>query len=143
MLYKKLLQNRVVSCIINYICCMPLLRLAAAKGLSMQKIPIALAKPGMILGQDIKSSEDPAAMTVCGKGVALKESLIERLQEMGVQTLTVEGHPVKMEGESSVEEMIAALDQRFTRVAGDPLMMSIKEIYRKQILRSMGATDGR
>ncbi len=109
----------------------------------MQKIPIALAKPGMILGQDIKSSEDPAAMTICGKGVPLTESLIERLRDKDIQTLTVEGHPVKLEGESSIEEMIGALDKRFSRVGDDPLMMKIKEMYRKQILRAMGALDGR
>jgi len=109
----------------------------------MQKIPITLAKPGMVLGQDIKSSEDPAAMTVCGKGVQLKESLIDRLREMGIQTLTVEGHPVKMEGETSIEEMLSALDMRFKRVESDPLMMKIRELYRMQIRRSMGETDGR
>jgi hypothetical protein len=109
----------------------------------MQKIPISLAKPGMVLGQDIKSSDDPASMTVCGKGVQLKESLIERLREMGVQTLTVEGHPVKMEGETSIEEMLSALDKRFKRVEDDPLMMKIREMYRAQILRSMGESDGR
>ena len=109
----------------------------------MQKIPIALALPGMILGQDIKSSEDPSAMTVCGKGVTLKESLIDRLRDMGIQTLTVEGHPVKMEGETSIEEMTAALDKRFSRVTNEPLMMKIKEIYRRHIQRSMGAADGR
>jgi hypothetical protein len=109
----------------------------------MQKIPIAMAAPGMVLAQEIKSSEDPSAMTVCGKGVQLKESLIDRLRSMGIQTVTVEGHPVKMEGDASVEEMLAALDKRFSRVADDPLMMKIKTLYRKQVLRSMGEPDGR
>ena len=109
----------------------------------MQKIPIALAAPGMVLAQDIKSSKDPAAMTVCGKGVQLKESLIDRLREMGVQTLTVEGHPVKMEGEASLEDMLAALDRRFIRVSDDPLMIKVREMYRQHIKRSMGDAGGR
>jgi hypothetical protein len=109
----------------------------------MQKIPITLAVPGMILGQDIKSSEDPSAMTVCGKGMQLKESLISRLREMGIQTLTVEGHPVQMDGESSLEDMLASLDSRFSRVSNDPLMMKIKEMFRRRMQRSMGADDGR
>ena len=109
----------------------------------MQKIPITLAMPGMVLGGDIKSSEEPSAMTICGKGVQLKESLIARLRDMGIQTLTVEGHPVKMDGETSLEEMLASLDKRFSRVSNDPLMMKIREIYRKHIQRSMGEPDGR
>lgn len=109
----------------------------------MQKIPITLAQPGMILGQDIKSSEDPSAMTICGKGMQLKESLLARLRDMGIQTLTVEGHPVKMDGEASLEEMLASLDIRFSRVSNDPLMLKVRDMYRRHIQRSMGAADGR
>ena len=108
----------------------------------MQNIPLTLAAPGMVLGRDIKSSEDPSAMTVCGKGVKLTESLIDRLRQMEIQSLTVEGHPVKIEGEASLEEMMAALDKRFTRVQDDPLMKKIKDIYRKRIAQSMGDSDG-
>ena len=109
----------------------------------MQNIPLTLALPGMVLGRDIKNSDDPAAMTVCGKGVKLTESLLERLSQMGIQSLVVEGHPVKIAGEATLEEMLAALDKRFTRVQDDPLMMKIKEIHRKRITQSMGDSDGR
>lgn len=109
----------------------------------MQNIPISLATPGMVVAMEVKSSDDPAAMTICGKGVKLTASLIDRLRQMQIQSLTVEGHPVKMEGESSVEEMLIALDQRFSRVANDPLMMQVKELYRKHIQRSMGEPSGR
>jgi len=109
----------------------------------MQNIPITLAAPGMIMAKEIKASEDPASMTVCGKGVKLTESLIDRLRQMGIQSLFVEGHPIAMEGETSLEEMLAALDKRFSRVASDPLMMKIKALYVKHIQRSMGAADGR
>lgn len=109
----------------------------------MQKIPIALLKPDMVLAKEIKSSEDPASMTICGKGVKLTESLIDRLRRMGIQSVTVEGHPVTMEGETSLDEMLAALDRRFSRVAADPLMMKIQTLYRNHIKRSMGEPGGR
>jgi hypothetical protein len=109
----------------------------------MQNIPIALVAPGMVLAKEIKSSEDPASMTICGKGVKLTESLIGRLRQMGIQSVTVEGHPVTMEGETSLDEMLAALDKRFSRVATDPLMMKIKAMYRKHIQLSMGESGGR
>jgi hypothetical protein len=109
----------------------------------MQNIPITLAAAGMVVAKEIKSTDDPSSMTICGKGVALTASLIGRLQSMGVQSVTVEGHPVKMEGESTLEEMLTALDNRFSRVLDDPLMMKIKDMFRRQIFRSMGASDGR
>jgi len=109
----------------------------------MQNIPISLAVPGMILAKEIKNSDDPSSMTICGKEVTLTESLIERLQRMGIQSVTVEGHPVNIEGETTLEQMLSALESRFSRVGGDPLMMRVKEMYRKQILRSMGEPGGR
>jgi hypothetical protein len=109
----------------------------------MQNIPLAQAAPGMVLAKEIKSSDDPASMTVCGKGVTLTESMIERLRRMGVQSLTVEGHPVRVEGEATTEQLLAALEHRFSRVMNDPRMMKIKGMYRKQILRSMGENGGK
>jgi hypothetical protein len=109
----------------------------------MQNIPITLAKAGMVLAKDIKGSDDPAAMTICGKGVKLTDSLLDRLRQMGIQSLTVDGHPVTTEGEASLEEMLAALDKRFIRVMDDPLMMKIRELYRQHIVRSMGDAGGR
>jgi len=108
----------------------------------MQNIPIALAAPDMVVAREIKTSEDPSSMVLCGKGVKLTASLIERLSTMGIQSVSVEGHPVKMEGETSLEEMLASLDKRFSRVADDPLMMKIKELYRRNIIRSMGDERG-
>jgi len=109
----------------------------------MQNIPLTLAKAGMVVAKELKVSEDPASMTICGKGVKLTDSLINRLEQMGIQSVNVEGHPVKMEGESSVEEMLAALEQRFRRAGDDPLMLMIKDIYKKQIRRSMGGAGGK
>ena len=62
---------------------------------------------------------------------------------MGVQSVSVEGHPVKVEGDATLEDMLAKLDKRFSRVEDDDLMKKVKEMYRKQIFRSMGETDGR
>ena len=103
----------------------------------MQSIPITLAAPEMVLAKPIRASDNPSAMTICGKGVKLTESLIDRLREMGFQSITVEGHPVKMDGEATLDDMLAALDKRFRRVKDDPIMMKLKEIYRKQIKQSM------
>ena len=103
----------------------------------MQNIPLSLAAPGMVLAKEIKADDNPASPPICGKGVSLTGPLISRLTQMGVQSVTVEGHPVKLEGEASLEEMLAVLDKRFAKVQADPLMMKLKEIYRSNLMRSM------
>ncbi len=108
----------------------------------MQSISIALAADGMVLAQDVRVSNQASSRILCGKGVALTSSLIGRLRQLGIESVTVEGHPVKIEGEQTLDEMLAALDRRFSRVAGDPLMMRIREMYRRRILRSMGEDAG-
>ncbi len=80
----------------------------------------------------------PAGLPLCGKGLALTDSLVERLRIRGVQAVTVEGHPVTVEGEASLEELLAALDRRFRRVEGDPLMKRVKGMYRSLIVRAHG-----
>ena len=104
----------------------------------MQTIPFSLAAPGMELARDIKNPESPDGPPMCGKGVVLTEALISRLQQKGVQAVTVAGRPVKMEGDKPLEELLQLLDRRFRRVAQDPLMMRLKELYRQHLIRSLG-----
>ena len=104
----------------------------------MQTIPFKLACPGMVLARDIKNPESPDGPPICGKGVALTESLIDRLGQKNVQSITVEGHPVKIAGEKSLDEMLAVIDKRFRKVEGDPIMMKLKEFYRRQTIRARG-----
>jgi hypothetical protein len=108
----------------------------------MQKIPINLAAAGMVLAKDVKADDNPSSSPICGKGLTLTASLISRLSSMGIQSLNVEGHPVKIEGEMSLDEALAALEKRFSKVADDALMLRLKEIYRRQIVRSMGDNNG-
>jgi hypothetical protein len=108
----------------------------------MQRIPLALAAEGMVVARPIPNVDDPGAMPICGKGVTLTASLVERLRDRGVHALTVEGHPVAVDGEATLDQQLAELDRRFRRVANDPLMSQIKQMYRRQLIRSMGARDG-
>lgn len=108
----------------------------------MQMIPIALAAPDMVLARDIRRNENAQVPPICGRGTVLTASLIERLINMGIKSLTVEGHPVAVEGEKTLEDLLADLDHRFSKVANVPLMGRLKEIYRKNIIRSMGGEGG-
>ncbi|WP_298439126.1 hypothetical protein [Geobacter sp.] len=110
----------------------------------MQTIPIALAEPEMVLARAVKRADNPQGPPICGKGTVLTSSLIERLRNMGVKTLTVEGQPVAApEGEKGVDELLAGLDRRFSRVESIPLMQRLKEICRAIIIRSQGGGSER
>ena len=104
----------------------------------MQRIPISLARPGMMLAKDLVRPENPAGPAICGKGMELTDSLLERLRNMGIQSITVQGHPVWMEGDKTLEELLQELDHRFSFADRDPLTARLKEIYRKYLISSMG-----
>lgn len=104
----------------------------------MQKIPLASAGAGMVLARDIVRNDNPNGPPICGKGVTLTTSLIERLKRMGVPTVTVEGRPVRMEGDKSLEEILESLDRRFKKVEDDPLTGKLKKIYRQYLTQAFG-----
>ena|SRR6266540_2277561 len=108
----------------------------------MQHLPLSLAAPDMILAQDVRRHDTPTAPPICGKGVLLTESLIERLRNMGVQSVYVEGHPIWLEGDKTLDEELAIVDHRFRKVEDDPLMMKLKDILKGLLRKSMGAQDG-
>ena len=92
----------------------------------MQRILLAQTEPGMILAKEILN---PDGMVLCGAGTALSESLIERLTSMDVVDVTVEGHPVNVEGEKTLREELEEVDLRFKRVEDIlPLMFLKKRI---------------
>ncbi len=110
----------------------------------MQKIPLAMAEAEMVLARDI-FRDDNGGPPICGKGITLTDSLIERLKRMGVQTIVVEGHPVRMTGDKNPEEILDALDFRFRKAADDPLTEKLKKIYRQYLIKAfeLGEESGR
>lgn len=93
----------------------------------MQKIPIDLARPGMKLGKSVTKDN---GMTIMAEGMELTESLISRLENMKVDRITVQGHPVDMGGAGSgtvYAERIERLDVLFRRYVNDKWMMRVKE----------------
>ncbi len=102
----------------------------------MQNIPILLAVPGMVIAKDVMRPDNPEGFPVCGKGTHLSDSLIERLKKTGIQSITIEGNPPKMEGDVSTEEKLAALEKRFRKISGDPVMNMIKKKFQNLLIRS-------
>lgn len=104
----------------------------------MQYLPLQLAKDGMILAREVARPENPAGAPICGKGVELTSSLIERLKNMDVQHVCVEGHPVWQEGDKTLDVQLAELEHRFRKAGSHPLMSKMKAVFAAQIMKSMG-----
>jgi hypothetical protein len=104
----------------------------------MQKIPLLKAETGMVLARDIVRTDNPNGPPICGKGVELTDSLIERLKRMGVPTVTVQGRPVFVAGDRSTDEILASFDSRFRKIGDDPLTGKLKKIYRNYLVKTLG-----
>lgn len=92
----------------------------------MQKIPIDLAAPGMKLAKAVTKEN---GMTIMAEGMELTESLIERLNNMSIDRITVQGHPVDMGGAGSgtkYAERMERLDHLFRRYSKDKWMTRVK-----------------
>jgi len=97
----------------------------------MQKILVAQAAPGMVLGRDVETAE---GRVLCGKGTELSSALIERLKRMEISHITVEGHPVPEEGGRTLKEELALIEARFSKVKDiTPLMYLKKRIMERTV----------
>ena len=109
----------------------------------MQKIPLMLAKAGMSLARDVFRGDSPIGMPVCGKGTELTDALIARFDNMDIQTVYVEGHPVWEEGERSFDDLQRELEGRFIKTLQEPLNVMLYDIYKAYLIKSMGGDSGR
>ena len=73
---------------------------------------------------------DEKGRVLCPAGTVFTPELLERLGKMGVDYVTVEGHPVEFSWEKSLEEELAALERRFS-AARHPFLLELKEVLRE------------
>ncbi len=93
----------------------------------MQRISLKHAAVGMKLAKPVKNKK---GMTLCGAGTELSEKIIARLSDMGINRITVEGHPVDTgEEEKNLSQQIDELNARFRKVDRNPLMRKVKKIF--------------
>ncbi|MDD4732794.1 MAG: hypothetical protein PHX58_12755 [Desulfovibrio sp.] len=91
----------------------------------MQKIPLKLAQPGMVLARAVSREN---GITVVAEGVELTEPLITRLESMKIERLVVKGNPVRMEGGGSTafDVRVERLDHLFRAYRDDQWMRKVK-----------------
>ncbi len=90
----------------------------------MQRLPLSYIKPGMKTFEEVV---DQNGRVLCGKGIELTEEHIKKFQEFGVNFVTVEGHPVKLPWEKTLEEELQELEKRFEGIQ-DETLLEIKKV---------------
>lgn len=90
----------------------------------MQEILSLQAKEDMVLAREVMT---PDGRVLCGKGTALTASVIERILKMDISHIAVEGHPVEIEGEKTLEQELADIQNRFSRVTHIQPLQYIKQ----------------
>jgi hypothetical protein len=100
-----------------------------AKGAPVQKIPLDLARPDMILAKAVLRDN---GMVLVADGTTLTPSLLDRLKSMNVEHLVVEGNPVDLGGGGGMgfAQRIERLDHLFRKHGDDPWMQKVKAFAR-------------
>ena len=93
----------------------------------MPKIPVSKLEPGMKLAKPVMAKN---GMVMLGDGTELTTAWIERIQDMGVTNIFVEGPPLQT---ISKEEALENLKTRFAPVEDKPYMSVIKKIVKEHI----------
>lgn len=93
----------------------------------MQRLPLYYIKPGMRTYEEVI---DANGRVLCGKGVEITEEHIKKFEEFGVTFVTVEGNPVKLPWEKSLEEELKELEERFEGIK-DENLLEIKRLFKE------------
>ncbi|MBF0505227.1 MAG: hypothetical protein HQL09_00170 [Nitrospirae bacterium] len=93
----------------------------------MKKVSVETLKPGVKLAKPVIND---SGMIIIGEGTVLSDVHIERLHNMSINTVFIEGTagPAK-----SKDELLAELDARFKKTGEEPYMPILKRILREQI----------
>ena len=83
--------------------------------------------PGMVLAKPLMGKN---GMVLLGEGTELNDRWIDRIQEMQLEGIFVEGTPEPL---VPLEEVIAGLDRRFEPVQEKPYMAMLYRIVRSHI----------
>jgi len=93
----------------------------------MPKIPVSNLEPGMKLAKPITAKN---GMVMLGEGTELSATWIERIRDMDIASVFIDGPP---EHGLSKEEALARLDARFANVQDKPYMNLIRNLTKEHI----------
>ena len=93
----------------------------------MAKLSTERLEPGMVLARPVMNK---SGMIMLGEGTELTDNLIEKIRDMGIESVHVQG---MSQPDVPLEALLAALDARFSHVEKDHLMAMIKRLMKEHI----------
>ncbi|MDI6729612.1 MAG: hypothetical protein QMD44_11920 [Thermodesulfovibrionales bacterium] len=93
----------------------------------MPKVTVNNLKPGMKLSKPVVNE---AGMILLGEGTEITNALIERLQNMNVSSVFVEG---ASKPQKPKEEAMAEIDARFKKTENEPHMGMLKKLLKEHV----------
>jgi hypothetical protein len=98
----------------------------------MIKLSVESLKGGEVLAQDVVRADGVILMTA---GRAITEDSMSLLRRLEVKSVVVEGDQFASEEErmAHVQAQERALDERFSRVQEDQVLMAVREIFRQRL----------
>ncbi len=93
----------------------------------MPKVTVNNLKPGMKLSKPVVNE---AGMILLGEGTEITDVLIERLQNMNVSSVFVEG---ASKPQKPKEEVMAEIDARFKKTENEPHMGMLKRLIKEHV----------
>jgi hypothetical protein len=93
----------------------------------LAKLAAERLEPGMVLAKPVMNK---SGMIMLGEGMELNDSLIEKIHDMGIESVHVQG---MSQPDVPMEALLAALDARFSHVEKDHLMAIIKRLMKEHI----------
>ncbi len=100
----------------------------------MKRVVVHELLPDMVLARPVTNAN---GLPIVAEGTALSATLIERLQEMGLPSVYVEGDALDSGGKT-LEELEAELEHRFRHVAHDPIQQLILQTLRTHLRATHG-----
>ncbi|MFO0699312.1 MAG: hypothetical protein U0236_08800 [Nitrospira sp.] len=100
----------------------------------MKRVVVYELLPDMILARPITNSN---GLPIVAVGTVVDTALIERLQQMGLPSVYVEGDALDSGGKT-LDELEAELDHRFRHVAQDPIQQLILRTLRTRLRATHG-----
>ncbi len=102
----------------------------------MKRVVIHELLPDMVLARPVTNSN---GLPIVAAGTTLNVALIERLRQMDLPSVYVEGHALDSGGKT-LEELEAELDHRFRDVMQDPVQQLILRTLRTHLRTTHGMT---
>jgi len=100
----------------------------------MKRVVVYELLPDMVLARPLTNSN---GLPIVAAGTILDTALIERLQQMGLPSVYVEGDALDSGGKT-LDELEAELDHRFRHVAHDPIQQLILRTLRTHLRATHG-----